>query len=246
MHNGYAALSTRKLVYLVLVTAYFSITAPTVLSMPNDTIILQMDNRAPFHYLDDNKKKTGNAYHVVVCAMKTFNRPFDIEVVPWQRAQSNTQRGKADAFFAASHNNKRDQYAELSEIIAEQNWNWYFLKGKKHADPMSDDFKNNMHVASWHGSNSSKWLVKNNYQNVSTPTGANELLQMLLSDHIDAAFGSDIFIKAALQEVGAEGKVTEVQGLFKPMGVYFSKDFLNSNDGFLKQFNQAVKTCRQP
>jgi polar amino acid transport system substrate-binding protein len=68
---------------------------------------------------------------------------------------------------------------------------------------------------------------------------------MLLAERIDAILANQLVMNALLKEAGAESKVRSVLEQDKPLGVYFSHQFLSQQNGdFMQRFNQALAKCR--
>jgi ABC-type amino acid transport substrate-binding protein len=205
---------------------------------------LNTDNRPPFEYLDSEGKLAGVAAELITCSLNQLDVKYDIKIMPWSRAQKSVFAGLGDGFFAASKNSSRDEYAQLSTIIVDQNWNWYLSKDLT-LTPDSDEFKKTVKVSSWIGSNSLKWLKENKY-NLKQPSKHNrELVKRLLGGRIEGVYASNIVFEAALNDLGENlDNLDIVQGMYKPMGVYFAKSYLKKNPGFIEGFNAALKKCK--
>jgi polar amino acid transport system substrate-binding protein len=227
--------------YLLLFLSFFAVTQA---SASYSDLQLNTDNRPPFEYLDNEGLLTGVAAKLVTCSLDKLDVKYEIEVMPWSRAQKSVEAGIADGFFAASQNDGRDKYAQLSTIIVDQHWNWYLSKSIT-LSPSSEAFKKNVKVSSWIGSNSLKWLKKNNYK-VKQPSKHNkELVKRLLVGRIEGVYASNIVFEKALNDLGENlNELNIVKGMFKPMGVYFSKSYLKNNPGFMEEFNSASNECK--
>lgn len=207
-------------------------------------LVLNTDNRLPFHYLNNEKKLKGIAIELITCSLNKLGVRYEIKVMPWSRAQESVKAGLEDGFFTASQNNDRDKYAQLSSIIVEQNWNWYLSKDIT-LPPSTEEFKSEVKVSSWIGSKSLKWLKENNYKIMQPSKHNQELVKRLLSGRIDGVYASNIVFEKALKD--ADKDLTElniVKGLYKPMGVYFSRKYLEKNPGFMESFNSAYQKCK--
>lgn len=227
--------------YVLLFISFFSVTE---IHASYSDLQLNTDNRPPFEYLDNEGKLTGVAAKLVTCSLDKLDVKYEIKVMPWSRAQKSVEAGLEDGFFAASQNDGRDKYAQLSAIIVDQHWNWYLSKNITFT-PDSEEFKKNAKVSSWIGSNSLKWLKKNNY-NIKQPSKHNqELVKRLLVGRIEGVYASNIVFEKALKDLGENlNELNIVKGMFKPMGVYFSKHYLKKNPGFIEAFNSASKKCK--
>ncbi len=209
-----------------------------------ETVRLTTHNLAPYSYYE-NDKLIGKAVIVVECAFKQLNN-FEAEfiVVPWKRAQQMVEKNEAEGFFAASHNPQRDEYAVISEIIAEQKWTWYMLT-ERIADPTSDTFKQNYIVSSFLGANMQKWLNQQGFKLVNQLPSTNlQLFKLLMHKRVDAILANDQVMNKLITEKNAADKISTIINRNKPLGVYFSKAFIQKNPKFLPSFNQAVLNCR--
>lgn len=207
-----------------------------------DKMVLLCDDRPPFHFINVEGKIDGYAANTVQCTLEKMGQPYEIKIVPWKRAQVETQRGNADSFFAASQNTTRDEYAQISEIIIDQHWSWLMLETSSF-DPTSETFKKDARTGSWLGSNSLDWLKSNNYNIQASPEIAEQLVKQLLSGRIDVAFASDVILNEIVEKMGVQDKVKMVKHAHKPWGVYISNKFLEKHTGFMDKFNAAIKGC---
>lgn len=209
------------------------------------TIVLTTHNLPPYsHYI--GKMLSGSAVEVVECAFKPMSEyTLQIKVVPWKRAQTLVIQNEADGFFAASKNPTRDDYATMSEIIAEQNWTW-FQRKDNYSSPTGETFRTDKVVSSFLGANMQTWLTSNEYQLANNPPRNNQqLLQLLIRKRVDAILANDQVINKLLTTNHVEHLVRSDTLRSKPLGVYFSHNFLDRNPGFIQRFNQNVRTCRQ-
>ena len=128
----------------------------------------------------------------------------------------------------------------LSGIVVDQYWSWYVLKSYD-LEINSVDFKKNAKVGSWFGSNSLKWLLDSGFNVKGVPVTTNTLALMLNARHLDAIFGSNIAIEASFKKAGFLDYIREIKAQKRPMGVYFSKEYLSKHPLFLAKFNRMIK-----
>ncbi|WP_163836848.1 substrate-binding periplasmic protein [Spartinivicinus ruber] len=230
--------------HIVTLTYILSITATSQQTQAFEKISILTDHRPPFEFKNDNGEIVGVAADKVKCILNAMNANFSLEITPWKRAQAETKEGNADAFFAASKNSSRDEYAVLTATIADQYWNWYLSKDSQ-LDPNDEGFKSKAITGSWSGSNSLKWLKKNGYNAKYNARTTEQLSKMLESKRMDAIFGSNFAIEADLKKLKILDKIKIVKGIHKPMGMYISKNYLSKNNGFLEKFNNtATSSCK--
>lgn len=218
-----------------------------------EKVILTTHNLYPYgSYPDDIKLQpiiadetfTGVAADLVRCIFQKMDIPLEIQVVPWERAQVNVRNGLADGFFAASRKDSRDEFAVMTDEIADQNWNWYLLK----ENPMNPDdpsFKKKAEVGGFVGANMLKWMKANGYHVTATPKDTEGLLKMLLGKRVDAVMANNHVMAALLKKYGAEDEVKIYLNLDKPLGVYFSREFLQTHPGFIEKFNSLIPGCKK-
>ena len=209
-----------------------------------EPVVLTTHNLYPYSYLQGKNTLTGLAADVVHCVFERMKQPYEIRVVPWKRAQFMVRNGKADGFFAGSQNSDRDNYAKMSAIIADQKWMWFFKK-KQPFRPKDPQFKTKMIVSSFQGANMQKWLVANGYTvSENPPKDTLNLLRMLMADRIDAALANNEVMTTLLDHLTEKNTVISALNRNKPLGVYFSKEFLASRPLFLETFDSHVRPCR--
>lgn len=206
---------------------------------------LTTQQQPPYNMEDDKGRQSGLALETVVCALKRMQYPYTIQFLPWLRAQNMVKSGQADGFFPASQNAERDRFAILSDTVAPQQWRWY-LPADSTTDPMHADFRSQATVGAYLGSNMQSWLKQAGYSIYAAPYTHDQLLRVLLAGRVQAVLASDLAMQEAIVKAGAEQRVRSVLQQDKPMGVYFSLQFLASaSPDFLPRFNSEVTSCRQ-
>ncbi|MBD1388527.1 transporter substrate-binding domain-containing protein [Neiella sp. HB171785] len=191
----------------------------------------------------NNPQFSGIAVKTVQCVVAQMNWRLEIKVLPWTRAQQMAQSGEVDGFFAASQKAERDQFAVMSDTIAEQNWQWFLLKDSVF-DPSDADFKSQARVGGFNGSNMLAWLEGNDFHVVARPPGTEKLLRTLLAKRVDAILANERVMTELLVRRNQLAEVKSYPLLNKPLGVYFDKRFLAQHPDFLSQFNAHIETCR--
>ena len=219
-------------------------------ALSQEKVILTTQNLYPYgSYPTEDRQKVvadetfkGVAVDRVRCVFKKMDIPLEIQVVPWRRAQRLVQRGLAEGFFAASQKDSRDEYAVKSAVIADQKWNWYLLKGNP-LSPEDQTFKESATVGGFLGANMLEWMKEHNYNVTTTPKDTEGLLKMLLAGRVDAVMANNYVMQALLEKHKAEDRVKIYLNMNKPLSVYFSKKFLNSQPMFIDNFNNLVAEC---
>jgi len=192
----------------------------------------------------EDSNYTGVAVDVVRCVFRKMDVSLEIIVVPWERAQRMVMHGKADGFFAASQKDSRDEFAVMSAIIADQKWQWYLLK-ENPLDPTRPSFKQQATVGGFLGANMLKWMEEKGYDVRARPVNTEALLKMLLSKRVDAIMANNYVMEILLKKYGATNRVKTFVSKDKPLGVYFSKNFVSERPTFLEDFNGNISSCKE-
>ena len=235
----------------ILILFIFSWSLMGVSAQPKK-VTLTTHNLSPYgsfapgseHQFIADESFSGFAVDVVRCAAKKINWKLEVQVYPWARAQDLAQRGKVDGFFAGSQKDSRDDFAVMSEIIAEQKWQWYQIKDSP-IKVKDKKFKKEAKVGRFIGSNMLSWLLKNSYSVGVKAVDTEALLKILLIKRVDAVIANNLVMDQLLKKYKAEDKVEATVVRNKPLGVYFTKKFIKANPMFLGAFNKAVKECRK-
>ncbi len=224
----------------LLLTASISFAGP----LSADKIILTTQDWAPYQTYESHIVD-GFAVATVSCIMEMMDKSYEMRVLPWKDAQTEVKEQKAHGFFSASQNSKRDAYATLSTPIADQQWNWYLLKSNP-LNPSDPTFKEKAKVAGIAGSNMVTWLTDNQY-NITEDNiiDMHTLVETLRSKKVDAIYANNLAMRTAVQLMKLSmDDFTMITTKDKPVGVYWSKEFLAANPGFLEKFNSLVSMCR--
>jgi len=196
----------------------------------------------PYQILDKDDMLTGSSIRIVECVMQLLKQPHEINVFPWVRAQKLVENGEFDAFFIASENETRNQYAKLSEPLFDSSWIW-FLPRESLIDPITDEFVHNASVGSVFGTNMHSWLKKD-FKHVVVKKEADELFQLLVVARLDVMLLTRPMFEDSIKRLGLnEDDFRSVVAKKRPLGVYFGDQFLEKNPGLLNQFNQSIKHC---
>jgi len=196
----------------------------------------------PPYTSEENRSFSGIGIKLVDQVMQDIGVNYKLRAVPnYARALEEVRRGQADGFFLASENEQRNTVAVMSEPLLMNRWSWFFSPNKK-LNLSSSAFKSAAKVATIHGSNTNKWLIKNNYNITTKPNSASSFPMLLLEKkRIDAVFLSSAVFHQVLKAQGYSTKdYVEVIQKSKPFGLYISKAYLERNPYFMKKLNTAI------
>ncbi|MEZ8825911.1 transporter substrate-binding domain-containing protein [Vibrio amylolyticus] len=190
-----------------------------------------------------NGQMQGLALDIVKCTLGKMSQPYRITMTSWSEAQLKVHSGTQHGFFVATNTQERNEYATLSDPIAEQNLYWYFGPGvPAKIDELS---KLSLKFSAKFGSNKWFWLKRNGYNVVKQPRDAKVLLKLLKNREIDIALEDQLVFDTEIEHalLPADYFKSELVET-KEMGVYFSNRFLGQYKGFLNSFNLALAKCK--
>ncbi|WP_440889349.1 substrate-binding periplasmic protein [Vibrio sp. WZ-1] len=220
----------------------------TVLSQPAlayqrpERLLLATQEWFPYQYQENGEMK-GPGIERVKCVMRVMDQPYQLTMTKWDRAQLMTEVGSQHGFFLASRNSKRDEYADYSAPLDQQNWSWFSLSDSTELDNAM--FKSQVEVAALFGSNKWFWLQKNGYRVSKKPRTPKALIELMLNGEVGAVLGNDAVIDETIKKMGISYRaISRTRVKSNPLGVYFSKAFTKKYPNFLNEFNDAVSQCR--
>ncbi|PKF79720.1 ABC transporter substrate-binding protein [Vibrio sp. vnigr-6D03] len=229
-----------RILFIALISAGFSQSA-LAFNRP-ERLLLATQEWFPYQYQEKGEMK-GPGIDKVKCVMRVMDQPYQLTMTKWDRAQLMTEVGSQHGFFLASHNSKRDEYAEYSAPLDEQNWSWFSLSDS--AEMNNITFKSQVEVAALFGSNKWFWLHKNGYRVSKKPRTPKALIELMLGGEVGAILGNDAVIDETIKKMGISYRaISRTRVKSQPLGVYFSKAFTKKYPNFLNEFNDAISQCR--
>ncbi len=203
-------------------------------------IRFHIPNFAPYTFNKDGKIQ-GIGTETVDRIMKEAGIDYSLKLVSdYGIAVNEIKTGHSDGFFLASQNAERDKIAVFSKPVVINNWCWFFPADST-LNPKESNFKTKARVGTYANTNTHLWLEKNGYNVVASPGNIDELLDMMITNRINAVFLAELVFYEAIKKLGEQPdnfkKVVEVE---KPFGIYISKDYLSKNPGTMEKINAAI------
>jgi polar amino acid transport system substrate-binding protein len=204
--------------------------------------IINTQEWPPYQYQKGNQLE-GSATKVVKCILKNLKIKYQINVLPWRRAQEEVKLGYAQAFYSAGVTDERNSYAVPTNKIASYKWYWY-LKNNSSFNPNSEEFKKKAEVAAKFGTALETYLIEKKFNLVSSPKDISNLFDMLEAERFDAFLSPE---EPAIEEMKNrnwnKNKFKVVFHSENPLVFYFSKKFVLNNNKIVNQFNSFIEKC---
>lgn len=197
----------------------------------------------PPYQQEVNGIQTGFSIHALRCVMAKMKQRYKVVFVPWGRAQNGVKTGQYDAFFAASQNEWRDEFAVLSNTFIEQKWKFYLHKDSTLSTDI-DSLKASAVFGTRIHSNTDHWLHKNEFQKIRQFGSIEQLVKLLSNKRIDAIMENALLFEEEVLKAGytmSDFKV--IENMDYNLGVYFSKRLLKKHPQFLSTFNKNTNAC---
>ncbi len=229
---------------LILLTSFLAF------SVVADDVVLATHNLSPYGSYSEGsefrkiatEQFTGKAVDRVRCAFKVMQQPLKILVVPWKRAQHLAESGQVDGFFVGSKNNYRDSYAQMTDIVAEQKWQWYWLKSNS-INVNDETLKSTLRIGAFQGANMARWVESKLYPIYSRPKTTEHLLLQLKKKQIDVFIANNLVMEELLKSFDMQDIVHTKIVKNKPLGLYITKLSLRTKPNLVKDFNVALAKC---
>lgn len=181
---------------------------------------------------------SGSIAHVG-CIFKRLDLPYQIQNMPWRRARQEVYAGELEGFFTAMML-ERATDIRLSSPLVLENWYWFWRAGQ--VSPADAQFSGR--VGAILGSHQADWFDQAGYPVAQEANTLEQLLKLVLSGRIDAFIADQSQFEAAREALGtAEGSFDRIFFRYVPLSVYFGHKFLQSNPGFMAEFNRHVYSC---
>lgn len=205
-------------------------------------LVVSTQEWPPYHYAK-NGEVHGKAVDAIDCILTKMNQKYQIKILPWMRAQINTKQGQSDAFFSASHSEKRDKFAIQSNVFIGQNWNFYFLKKTKDVTS-KENIKQEHIVGTRINSNVLNWLTVNGFKTAARYSQSNKLIELLVNSRVKVVMENDEVFKHSVKELNLSMNLfNSIHNKSHHLGVYFGKKFTKKYPLFLTEFNKHSSKC---
>lgn len=218
----------RLMVYLVC----FSLPIQAAITLKLDT------NLAPPYQINRDGELSGLAVDALQCVLQRLQVGYDIEVVPWRRAQRNLRAGLTDGLFSVMPLPEMEPYARLSSPLVLEKWYWFALQVRT---LQQAEFPRHLRIGVLRGSNQESWLEAQGWTAAQTVNHLDSLLRLLAIGRVDVILADQQAMERQ-QRLDASQLARQFER-YVPLGVYFSSRLLSQQPQFLSRFNRQLSAC---
>lgn len=186
---------------------------------------------------------SGLSVEVLQCIFAGLQHPYEIKLTSLGRARYNVSQRTSDGFFSSAPDSQVNGYAELSAPLLVEKWYWYALDPHALNRPIWD---RNLRIGSVLGSNSLTWLEARGISVTQKVTRLEQLVDLLQRGRIDLLLADSHAMDSLPQQQPGQRPLLQRFVRYSPLGVYFSRSFLDEQPGFLKAFNRQLEGCAPP
>lgn len=202
-------------------------------------IVLNTDLFPPYQ-IRTNQGLEGSSVRALQCVFDTLQQPYEIKIMPWERAIYEVEQDRADGFFSATQMTRAEPFATLSAPLALEKWYWY-----SNTDPdLPGPDLARQRTGAIRGSNQLAWLLEKGAR-VDQLAGSNaQLLQLLKRGRIDRFLADQSTLRTELTRHAVNMR-PQFEQFYKyaTLGVYFSNTLLTREPALLERFNRQIFYC---
>jgi ABC-type amino acid transport substrate-binding protein len=224
--------------FILLVSSLFAC-LPGAATPAKTEIVLGTNVTSAFAAQHTARVRGGSIKHIE-CVFEQLRQPHRIIPMPWRRAHQEVRSQNIDAFFTAVLLGDAASGGVYSNPLVLENWYWFWRTDTPEPESWHDDYK----LGAILGSPQAILMKMENYSDPMTANNLPQLIKQLFSKRIDVVLAD----KEHFEKVAGELNVSSDSYKFRffryaPLGVFFGQHLVDSQPGFLKNFNQHIYQC---
>lgn len=183
-----------------------------------------------------NGELSGLSVSILQCVFHAMDESYEIRLLPWARAVEDLRSQQADGIFTAMPASELDSKASLSYPFALEKWYWYSLMGHQPGKKVE--------TGGIRSSNQVTWLEQQGIKASVLVNSLDQLVKLLVNGRIDRILVDERVMEEQLREQKLDPALFARRfSRYMPLGIYFSKRFLQGRPGFLTGFNLHMQDC---
>ncbi len=199
---------------------------------------------SPPYQVKNGKSLSGTSVESIQCILEKIDIDYTIKLAPWKRAQHHLKIGKSDGYFTSMSFDKVNKYGVLSAPIALEKWYIYFKNKELRKKESFLKNTNSIKFGVIRGSSQSLWLKENGYYIFQIVNTYEQLIKLLNIGRIDAYLADEKTFRdeSFIYNLKSNHFFSKFHR-YTPLGVYFSKKFLETKAKFMADFNKNIDSC---
>ncbi|MCG9750702.1 transporter substrate-binding domain-containing protein [Vibrio brasiliensis] len=205
----------------------------------------------PPYIVSKEGELSGVAVELVEAVFKELNVPISIQVLPWARALSNVQFGRADAIFTAFKNPEREQFADFShQVLFTQNIS---LVARVNSNIRSDNFLTDnlsdmticvVNRVSY-GKRIDALLAENRFKLVFKRNQTNECAHLVRTGRADVWVNNDFGARSIIASEGMEEVLDILSPPIEATPSYIAFSKLREHTWLRGRFDEVLQVMKQ-
>jgi hypothetical protein len=167
----------------------------------------------------------------VACSAEQAGRDTSIYASPPRRAIQLLLNNQIDGYFAVDPSTSLDRLASRTNPVSLEKWHLISLADAEPAE--------NPRMGAVIGSNEEAWLRAQGQEVFLTVRSPEQLVALLRRERIDQA----LMDYRVLESMGDTSGLSARFLRYVPLHVYFSRNFVSRNPGFIDSFNHGIPSC---
>jgi len=211
----------------------------TAAGVQASSIVLNTYLSAPYQ-IRTNQGLEGSSVRTLKCIFRSMQQPFELQLMPRERAIYEVEQTRADGFFSAIHMARAEPFARRSAPLALEKWYWY-----SNRDPAETLAGSPLpRTGAIRGSNQLAWLREQGVQVDQLASSTGQLLRLLDRGRIDRFIADQRTLRTELTQQSVSLRPGFEQFYkYATLGVYFSNAVLEREPLLLQRFNREVFYC---
>lgn len=194
---------------------------------------------------------SGVAIELVESIFAELNQPITIEVLPWARALSLVEYGRADAIFTAFKTPSRERFAHFSDqVLFVQNIS---LVVRSSSSISSQDFFTQDHSTLAlcvvnrvsYGNQFDQLLIENRFRRVFKRDSAEECARLVRAGRVDVWVNNEFGARSILVTEGLEQELQVLSPPLEATASYIAFSQRRGHQALLNRFDEVLRQMKQ-
>ena len=181
-----------------------------------------------------------NAANKIQCILFEMGAPFQLQTLPWLRAQREVKLERLDGYFTTYLMQEMETYGKITSPIFLEKWYWF-----THPNSINKP-EDKIHYGAVRGSYQANWLKSKSVSVQVEVNSLEELVNVLHHQRVDRILLDLDEFELVMSQLGID-EATYYKEFFNyvPLGLFASNSLLKRYPKFMEQFDENIGTCSQ-